>query len=801
MRPAHFVAAAVLALTCCARSRPSPRSATEELPALQLPADVRPVAYALDVELDPAAERFGGRVRIDVDLAAPRSTIWLHGRDLRVSEAAALAGGGRVAGEFSQVSDAGLAKLTFARAIGPGRVTLELSWQAGWAQPWDGVFRSKAPEGFYAATQFEAISARRAFPSFDDPQFKTPFDVSLTVPSTANAISNGLALESTALRDGRRRVRFATTAPMPTYLVFWAVGPYELAYDQVLPPNEVRSTPLPTRVLVPRGRGPAASLLATAAREMTPELERWFGMPFPYPKLDHVVLPDSAGVAMENAGAIAYSSAFIEPEGGYPADLRVFSAETVAHEIAHQWFGDLVTPRWWTDVWLNESFATWMQAHAVARWRPEWRSEQRLAKTAGPAIELEGLSSGRAIRQPLTSMSDVDDQFDPTTYQKGARVLGMVEHFIGDEAFRSGIHAYLAPRAHGTGSTADLVAELSRSSGRDLSRLFASFLDQPGMPLVSARTACDGAGARVELSQTRWLPRGSAAVAAAPWAVPVCVRYSAAGAIHERCALLESSTGQLPIPEGCPDWVMPDAGGYGWYQWVLPAAELDALRQRGLGHLTTDERFSVARSAWGAQRAGALPYATAMQTLLGLSADPDPLVAAAAIPALAHAREHLASARARAGVEEAARRAYRPVLERLGWDASATDTPDDAKLRAEVIALLVHVARDPAVRREAARRGIAFAALGKASFDRSAVNAELAGIALEAAVLESPDAKLWDALHARVATLTDPEDRRRVVRALALAQLPSVEKRAAALWREPGLDEVDRWEVLGSQAA
>ncbi|WP_041453913.1 M1 family metallopeptidase [Anaeromyxobacter dehalogenans] len=774
-------AAAAAAAPPGAPAPTGPGAEEERPPLLQLPGGVRPVRYALDLEVVPAREDgIRGRAEIAVVLERPLARIWLHARDLAVSEVTVeQAGGERVPGRLTQVHPSGVARLDLPRAVGPGPATIRLAWSAPWGPTGAGSFRAREGDDLYASTQFEAVEARRAFPCFDEPRFKTPFEVTLTVPAGLVAISNAPERGSEPAAGGLRRVRYSATRPIPTYLVFWTVGPYDVV-DAPAPPNEIRRTPLPVRYVVPRRRAADVAFAREAGQALLPELERWFGTPFPYPKLDHIALPGFP-LAMENPGAISYvESALLFDARRQGPDERRWIADTMAHEMSHHWFGDLVTLPWWTEIWLNESFAQWMGTRAVQRWQPSWGADVAAVRGTTRAMRQDELAATRAILKPLARIEEVEGQFDAMSYQKGAALLGMIERWVGEVPFRDGVRRYLAAHEDGTGSTDALLAEISAAAGRDVAGPFRTFLSQPGVPRVEAAVACEASGARVRLRQARALPRGSAVPAGGAWRIPVCLRYEAAGAVRERCTLLEEAEGTLALPEGCPAWLMPDAGAAGYYAWALPPADLARLRARGLARLGTLERLSFARAVAAAARAGALPYADAMDALTALARDPRPEVAAAPIEALEHAHDWLVAPADRPAVEAVARRLYRPVLARLGWSARPGESGAVRDLRGRVVRLLAVTGRDPGVRREAARRGAAYAGMADGKLHPEAVDPELVAIALAVAV-QDLGRPAFDAVLARARSASDLATRERLLPALAAADDPDLARRFAAV--------------------
>jgi len=721
--------------------------AAEAPPLLELPADVRAVRARLELEVDPAADGFRGELALEVVLERPRQVIWLHGRGLRVEEASVEAGGARAPAAYAQVVPEGVASLTLAAPVGPGPATLHLRWSAPWGGL-RGLYVSRQGEDRYASTQLEAVDARSVFPGFDEPSAKIPWEITLVVPEALVAVSNQPAVASAPVPGGKRRVRFAETRPLPSYLLFVGVGPFDVVTPPPLRPNEVRPRPLPVRGLAPRGRGEELDHALAAGAAILEAQERYFGIAFPYDKLDHVAIPDFASGGMENAGAIAYrDSALLYAEGRSPGSLTRRIAGLVSHEIGHQWFGDLVTLRSWTDVWLNEAFATWVTPKGVAAWRPAWRPELGRLRGAGEAMDRDGLASARKIRQPLARISEVGLQFDSMSYQKGAAVLSMFERFTGPERFRAGVKAYLEAHRDGVATTADFLAAISAAAGRDLGPAFSSFLEQPGVPLVRAERVCEGGKASVLLRQSRWQPRGATPGPAATWKVPVCVRAGAGQETVEACTLLEEAEGVLDLPGPCPEWLHPNAGGAGYYRFALDGPGLARLLGKGLPALTAAEKIALGQSIAAARAAGELRYPELLGAVVALARDPDLEVALSVRGELEEARARLVAPADRAVVEAAIVKLYRPAFDRLGPLPKPGEDPDDRRYRAELHELLVGAGRDPALRKDAVAKAADHLGLGGRPPDPGALPPDLAGAALGAAVQDDPRA--FDAALAR----------------------------------------------------
>ena len=780
---------------------PLPGSLAEAPPVLRLPDDVHLQHTALSLSLDPSQPRFSGAAVMAIALTRPRATLWLHGRDLHVTAVWLDTAGARLPASWEQVNDDGLAKVSLPCLVS-GRAALHVAWDAAFGTQLSGLYLAKEAGEAYVFSQFAAIDARRAIPSFDDPVFKTPWDLELTVRDTDIAITNAPQISQEPAGAGRKRLRFATTRPLPSYLLAFAVGPFDVVVPPPLPPNEVRKRPLQVRGLAPRGRGPELAFALQAGGEELVWLERWFGSEYPYEKLDHIAVPDFTYGAMENAGAITYrESRLLYTEGKSSPESQASIAGILAHEMAHQWFGDLVTPRWWTDAWLNESFATWLGTKAAQAWRPALRAELRLLQSVHAVMGDDALVSARAIRRPVLKLQEVWNQFDGLTYQKGAGVLGMFERWMGPGKMQAGVRRYLEDHRDGGGSSDDLLAAFSATAGRDVATPFRTFLEQPGVPLLRAELVCRGSSAQVLLAQQRQFPIGAETTAeqrAQRWQVPVCVRAGIGREVQEACTLLTVPTGTLALAgRRCPDWVMPNGGAAGYYTWTLAGRELERLAF-ALPKLPVRERMSFAHSLSAAWASGGLPADKVLAAAEALARDEDGAVANAPMSLLHDLREEVLRPAQRPLLEAFARDLYRPAAKRLGWVPAAGEEPRVRRQRESVLAFLAATGRDPEVRAEAARRGRAYANVTGAGFAPAAVSPGLQLTALAVAVQEGDEA-LFAALEARLATVEDAEDRQRILSALSSTRDPKLGARALRLSLDPRLRRNERGLPVAAQ--
>ncbi len=426
--------------------------AQASVPSGQLPDTVKPTAYRLKLHIDPTKSTFTGRTEIDAELTSARDTIFLHGNGLRMRKVTITAPKFSTTATYAQVDDTGVAQLTPAAKVPRGRVTLGFEYEGDLSDTAEGLFRANVAGDWYAWTQMAPIDARRMFPCFDEPRFKTPFTVSVTAPTSLEVFANSPELERTV--DGQVTTHhFQATLPLPTYLVALAVGPFEVR-EATVPANVVRAEPLPFRVIATKGQGPRMEMALTHGPRIVTLMEEYFQIPHPYEKLDFVGTPILGG-AMENAGLIVYDDAILLLEETAPFDqLRTF-AEVVAHEVAHQWFGNLVTPTWWTDVWLSESFAEWLGKNVAHQWRPELGIAAARLQDAFYAMTLDALPRGRPVREAIIENTQVNSAFDAITYQKGAQVLAMFESYVGAETFANALRLHLNRFRHGTASSDD----------------------------------------------------------------------------------------------------------------------------------------------------------------------------------------------------------------------------------------------------------------------------------------------------------------------------------------------------------
>lgn len=626
MRLIGLLAALSLALTGCAQrsawTLPVQSASVEELaliaPQGRLPGLARPVAYRAELDLDPRESSFEGYVEIDIDLKAAATGLWLHGDDLDVVSVTATAGGETVAASWTQVLETGVVWVGFPRRLEARKVTLGVSYSAPFNASLAGLFRLESQGRFYALAKSESIEARRFLPGFDEPGFKAVFEMAITVPEGMHAIANTPVISREPAREGFEIVRFAPTRPLSTYLLSTAVGEFDRIERPALPPNSVRDFAVPLTGYTRAGKGGELGFALDLTPEMMRIFEEMLQQPYPYEKLDIIASPQWPSGATELAAAITYREARIlkGPDAG-PALIRALK-EIHAHEIAHMWFGNLVTPPWWDDLWLKEGFAVWSETAVLSVMEPEGSHDVAAVADGLGAMALDSLSSARIVAGPIGRNEEIRNAYDALTYSKGQSVIRMVDHYFTPEKFRPALGRYIRQFADGEADSADFYAVISRATGeRAIGEVFRSFVTQPGVPLVEAQVSCGRGSPRLTLRQSRYKPLGSLIDPDQRWMIPVCVAWQDGANRGESCTMLEAETSVTDLSGAlCPGVIVPNAKGAGYYRFDLPEPGWQAL-SGAFGRLSAAEALASLDSAEAAFAAGRL----AGETWAGLLAE------------------------------------------------------------------------------------------------------------------------------------------------------------------------------------
>ncbi|HXJ91987.1 MAG TPA: M1 family metallopeptidase [Terriglobia bacterium] len=736
-------------------------------PKLRLPADVvGPVRYRVELTAIPDQDTFAGAIDIDLQFAKATSVLWLNAEALTIKDATLTVGSERSAAKVI-TEPKEFVGFSLDHPVGPGPATLHVDYQGEISRKdFRGIFQMKDGDQWYIYSQFENIDARRAFPCFDEPGYKVPWQLTLHVKRDQVALSNTPIVSETDAGDGMKTVKFAETPPLPSYLVAMTVGNLELVDAGTAGKKNTR-----IRIVVPHGRTAAAKYAAQTTPTMINLLEGYFGIPYPYDKLDEVAIP-LAGYAMEHPGLVTYGASIIikKPDEDTPGRQREW-VSVASHELAHQWFGDLVTTAWWDDTWLNEGFASWMANKIVNQYHPEWAMNISELNGYQGAMDNDALMSARQVRQPIESDDDIANAFDSITYQKGSALLNMFESYMGPEKFREGVHRYLLKYEWKNATSADFLPALA-GGDNSIAQAFSSFLDQPGVPLVSAQLECNGSAAQLGLSQQRFLPLGSTGTANQLWKLPVCVRYAAGGGEARECTLLDQKSAEIRLSKAtsCPGWVEANADADGYYRVLYPADLLGSLLKNDAEALSLAEKVSLIGDISALTGNGKIPLGKALALAPALAGDPHRQVVTKTMEITTGLQQRYLVA------DDLAPRYHQYLMDvygerarSLGWKASADESDDARFLRPQVLSIIANGAEDPEAIAEAKKLTAAWLD------DHKAVAPDMVGVVLITAARHG-DRQLFDRMRAAAKQEKDESFRRTLLFSLGLFPDPEMAK-------------------------
>jgi puromycin-sensitive aminopeptidase len=713
----------------------------------RLPRTVVPTRYDLTLAPDLGGATFSGEETVAVTVAEPTREILLNAVDLDIGTVAARDARGReVAGRAALEPAHERARLVFGEPLAPGQWLLRLAFTGVLNDKLRGFYRSRyadadGVEHVLAATQFEATDARRAFPCWDEPAFKAVFAATLVVDERLTAVSNTRVLETQpGPRPGTKRLRFADTIVMSTYLVAFVVGDLE-ATDPVM----VGGTPV--RVWCVPGKQPIARFGQAIAAFSLEFFEKYYGMPYPGDKLDCLAIPDFASGAMENLGAITFrETALLVDEKTATHNELERVADVVAHEVAHMWFGDLVTMSWWNGIWLNEAFATFMEMLCVDAWKPEWERWVMFGVSRAAALALDGLQNSRPIEVPVTAPKDAEAMFDALTYEKGASVLRMLEQHLGPEAFQDGIRRYLRRHRFGSTETRDLWDALGAAD------IMEEWIFRPGYPVLSVAEA----GARLVLAQERFAYLGAPAGAGLEhWQVPVALRFQAGSVARSEQLLLTGAEQRVELP-GALNWVIVNAGGHGYYRVRYAPALLGRLAEHAAQAATPIERFNVVNDAWASTMAGDMPLAEYLALTARFREEPNRNVWTALIGSFAYLNRVI-DVDERPGLQAVVRDRLGPMVTRLGWEPRAGENELTRQLRGDLLGAIGTLGDDPAAQTRARQLF---------RDDATLVDPPVLSAAIAIAAFAGGPAE-YDDILSRFKTARTPQDEQRYLYALA----------------------------------
>lgn len=729
----------------------------------RLRTDVRPSRYEVRFDLDLDAWTSRGAAAISLRTTAAVRELVLHSVDLDVT--AARLDGTAMAGAAYD-TDSQTVVLAFPAGVPAGDHRLELEWTGEIRSALRGLYRSTRGEERYAATQFEAADARRALPCFDEPEFKATWALTLEHDESLMAIANAPVAEVTSAGPRRVRTRFAETPKISSYLVAFCVGPFEA--------TPVATTPsgVPVRVCMPPGLAARAMYAREAHVRALGFLEDYTGIPYPYAKVDAIGLPDFEAGAMENPGAITYRTTYLSVDER-TASSAAFKAcfSVAAHELTHMWWGDLVTMAWWTDLWLNESFASFVGEKATDALNPGWRYRRDIVSQNSSAFGLDSLASTHPISVEAKNADEASERFDAVTYLKGQGVLRMLEAYLGADDFRAGVRIYLARHREANATADDFWRALDEASGKDISAIANAWIHEPGHPLVSCSVRELGDGLEVTLRQARFFADPARGDTGQRWPVPVVIRYSTAGGAQEKRLVLDGDETTVKLPGAT--WYYPNARGTGFYRTALDDRS-SALLAQNVRALEPEERLALLDNQWALARAHRISVVQVLELVAGLRGEDDRYVLAQLSEILGWLATHAVTEATRPAFRAAVDGLFRPQLTLLGWDGREDDSADEREKRAIVISALGSIAAAPDVRAEARRRV-------DAHLDgRTPLAPDIARAAVGVAAAEG-DQTLWDRYvqRMRAAAQEDAQEEARFRSALIDFEDPAIVDRTA----------------------
>ena len=708
---------------------------------------VRPVAQSVALELDPRLDTFRGSVQVELDVTRPARTFRFHAQDLSITSLR-LSKGARPIDAVYRAGEQQTVDVTAGEQLAKGRYTLDVTFNNRYNRQTVGLYKMTTKDGEpYLFTQFEAVDARRAFPIWDEPRFKLPYQLTVTIPAQYDAVSNTPVTGEKTTGD-TKTIAFARTKPLPSYLLALAVGRFDY--------TPIEGLGVPGRVVAPKGQGHLSAMAAQVTPPLLAAMEQYFGGKYPFEKLDLIAVPEYWAGAMENPGAITFRDTILllDPATATP-DQRQNLASTTAHELAHMWFGDLVTMEWWNDLWLNESFADWMGDKITDRVFPEL--EHAISQLPGVQFVMGG--DARVTADPIRREDVAPTELLQNVglaYNKGKAVLSMFEQWIGPEKFRQGVLEHLQKNAWGNATAEEFFAALAKHAPAGTAEALNTFIEQPGIPLVTVERV--GAGT-VRLTQRRFATGDAKPYT---WKIPVTLRWDGG----TKAVLLDTPSKTVKLGTRA-EWIYPHANAAGYYRWVMPEEELTALAQRAPEVLEPRERLSFIGNLGALFRAGTLRGDTYLRLLERFAADRDPHVAGALLGALANVRGTFVTAENAPRFAAYLQRTLGPMIDRIGLTPRAGESHSVASLRPDLIAWLAEYGNEPRVRAYVSEQ------LPKYLQDPKSVEPTLAGLIVGLSATRGDEA-LFEEYRRRFENASTPAERARFLNGMRQFDDPAI---------------------------
>jgi aminopeptidase N/puromycin-sensitive aminopeptidase len=712
--------------------------------AQRLPDVATPENYKLTFTPNLEKATFDGEETIAIRVLKPTAEITLNAVDITFDSVSITSGGKTQAAKVTAEKEKEMVVLSVENPLPTGAATIHITYSGILNDEMRGLYIGKDDHGRkYAASQFEATDARRAFPSFDEPDYKATFDITAIADAGQVAISNQRVASDTPGPDGKHTVKFATTVKMSSYLAALVVGNFEYI--------EGEADGIPIRVYSTPGKKEMGKFALESAQHILSYYDKYFSIKYPYGKLDLIAIPDFSAGAMENTGCITFREVILlidEQHGS--VGLKKEIASVIAHEMAHQWFGDLVTMKWWDDIWLNEGFATWMESKPVEAWKPEWNFNLDDVSDTSSTMNTDSLANTRPIHQAAETPAQIQELFDGIAYGKAAAVLRMLESYLGEETFRAGVNAYIQRHQYANATADDFWEAQAKTSRKPVDQIMPTFVKQPGVPIIELKSQCSGSSTTIRLAQKRYYYDREKIQEPNPeiWQIPLCMKGSADSA--SKCELMTKKEQTFSLP-GCSTWVLGNAGASGYYRVGYQPEAVRALAADVESKVSPAERIALQSDVWASVRVGGEPIGDYLALAEGLKADGNRAVLEDLLGRFHYIGKYLITEGDRETYRSWLRQYLTPIMNQLGWEAKAGDSDEQKTLRSRVFQALGNDAHDPAALAKA--KEISRQALeNPASVDRETARAAIALTALNG------DEAFYNRLMAAVKSAKSPEE-------------------------------------------
>ncbi len=783
-------------ILACGSTPPKPEvSTTLDLATIKvdgnerLEKDVIPTHYTLQLKVDPSKDKFSGQVAIKVKLENEKQVIKMHAEEMNISKATIKTPTETLVASVVEGENNGIA-LVLDKPIPASQITIELTFSAPLDETPTGLYRVKEGGQWYAFTQFEPLEARQAFPCFDEPGFKTPFKTTIEVPKGQIAVSN-TPLEN----DKGGQFSFVDSKPLPTYLIAFAIGEFD-----VVAAGEGAIEGVPFRVLTTKGKGKLADYMLQRTPRILATLSDYFGKNYPYKKLDVIAVPNFSAGAMENAGLVTFRETLLLLDPARASIRERRSAVSVmAHELAHMWFGDLVTMEWWDDLWLNEAFATWMARKVVQTILPTLEVDIDAINTRSWVMSTDSQAATRSIRQPITNGGDVYNAFDGLTYQKGAAVIEMFESWVGDEKFQEGVRNYLVKYAYDSATTDQFLAEIDNATDMAVGDKLKTFLDQPGVPLLDMSLTCtpkekpEGDKKKtitISIAQSRYLPHGSKAKAGTPWSAPFCVRYDEKREVKVHCDIIDAQTKDVQLDaSSCPKWYYPNADESGYYLWNMPAKDLQNLTNRYLLKLSKRERVGLFSNINALLSAHIVNPDTYVKTVKTMAKEKHRSLLSRTMSAMISFDRILGEEGKKTSFSRRARALLTRHMNRIGYKKRNKEAVEITIIRPRMLSTMAKLEDKKALR-------LAAKLTTKYFKDPSSVPGDLLGFAFSTTA-RSGDEAMWNQMKSTFDKASNPSLKRKLISALGSFRDPVLREKSLALFLDGTFRSQDFYALIG----